>query len=73
MIQQVPAAALLYMAGGWNWVLLGVSLRISVSLIGHWLVERYAHQREKNGQNVSDFSFQGLNLPGLGLLTFGEN
>lgn len=73
MIQQVPVAGLLYLAGGWSWVLLGVSLRIFVSLIGHWLVGHYAHQGENRGQNDSGFSVQGLNLPRLGLITFGEN
>ena len=73
MLQQVPVAGLLYLAGGWGWVLLGVSLRISVSLIGHWLVGHYAHQGENRGKNDSDFSVQGLNLPRLGLITFGEN
>lgn len=73
MIQQVPVAGLLYLAGGWGWVLLGVSLRVSVSLIGHWLVGHYAHQGENNGQHVSDLPVQGSNLPGLGLIAFGEN
>lgn len=73
MWQQVLVAICLYAVGGWAWVLWGCSLRISVSLIGHWLVGHYAHQQREPRSDVSGFSVQGYNLPGLGLITFGEN
>jgi stearoyl-CoA desaturase (delta-9 desaturase) len=35
MAQQAPLAALLWLIGGWEFMLWGVSLRIAVSLFGH--------------------------------------
>lgn len=73
MFQQVPVAVILFMLGGWAWVLWGCSLRISVSLIGHWMVGHFAHNRGHQGWIVKGLPVQGYNLPGLGLITFGEN
>jgi stearoyl-CoA desaturase (delta-9 desaturase) len=73
MLQQVPVGLLLYIFGGWVWVLWGISLRIFVSLVGHWMVGHYAHRKGANGWKIAGLPVQGYNLPGLGLLTFGEN
>lgn len=73
MLQQVPLALLLFWMGGWAWVLWGCSLRISVSLIGHWMIGHFAHNCGQQGWVVEGLQVQGYNLPGLGLLTFGEN
>ena len=73
MLQQLPVAVILYGFGGWAWVLWGSSLRIAVSLIGHWLVGHYAHTKGHQGWIVQGLPVQGYNLPGLGLITFGEN
>jgi fatty-acid desaturase len=54
-------------------VLWGVSLRIVVSLTGHWMVGHFAHKTGHQGWRVEDVAVQGYNLPGLGLVTFGEN
>jgi stearoyl-CoA desaturase (delta-9 desaturase) len=71
--QQLPLAALLYAIGGWAWVLWGRSLRISVPLIGHWMVGHFAHSRGQQGWIIKGLPVQGYNLPGLGLIIFGEN
>ena len=73
MLQQIPVAAVLYYFGGWAWVLWGCSLRISVSLVGHWIVGHFAHNRGQQGWVIRGLPVQGYNLPGLGLITFGEN
>ena len=73
MLQQLPVAILLFVAGGWAWVLWGVSLRIFVSLVGHWMVGHYAHRSGDQGWRIEGLDVQGYNLPGLGLITFGEN
>lgn len=73
MLQQVPLALLLYALGGWGWVIWGVPVRVSVSLIGHWLVGHYAHRAGQQGWVVDGLPVQGFNLPRLGWLTFGEN
>ena len=73
MAQQIPLAIILFMIGGWAWVLWGISLRIFVSLTGHWLIGHFAHRQGHQGWRISDVPVQGYNLPGLGLLAFGEN
>ncbi len=73
MAQQVPVALVLFLAGGWAWVLWGICLRVSVSLIGHWMVGHFAHRKGQQGWVVEGLPVQGYNLPGFGLLTFGEN
>ncbi len=73
MAQQLVLAVPLYLLGGWAWVLWGCSLRVFVSLVGHWAVGHYAHRRGYQSWLAPDMSVQGYNLPGLGLLTFGEN
>ena len=43
MIQQVILAAVLYALGGLSWVAWGVSVRVVVSVGGHWLIGYFAH------------------------------
>jgi fatty-acid desaturase len=73
MLQQIPVAAIMWWMGGLAFVLWGVSLRIAVSLFGHWLVGHFAHKRGHQGWTVDGLPVQGYNLRGLGLVTFGEN
>jgi fatty-acid desaturase len=54
-------------------VLWGISQRIAVSLTGHWAVGHYAHRKGHQGWRIAGLPVQGYNLPGLGLITFGEN
>ena len=73
MAQQLVPAALLFALGGIGWVLWGISLRIAVSLIGHWAVGHAAHKGGHQGWSVEGLPVQGYNLRGLGLITFGES
>ncbi|WP_010140338.1 acyl-CoA desaturase [Oceanicola sp. S124] len=73
MLQQIPLAIVLWLIGGIGVVLWGISLRIAVSLFGHWAVGHYAHRTGHQGWVVDGLPVQGFNLPGIGLLTFGEN
>jgi stearoyl-CoA desaturase (delta-9 desaturase) len=73
MLQQLPLAVVLSLVGGWAWVLWGISVRILLSLTGHWAVGHFAHRTGHQGWRVAGLPVQGYNLPGLGLLTFGEN
>lgn len=73
MAQQAPWAILFFAIGGWGWVIWGIAVRIAVSLTGHWLVGHFAHRRGHQGWVVDDVAVQGYNLPGISLLTFGEN
>lgn len=73
MAQQIPLAVLLWAGGGWSWVFWGVSLRVFVSLTGHWAVGHCAHKKGHQGWHVVGLPVQGYNLPWLSLITFGEN
>lgn len=73
MLQQLPVALGLFVLGGWAWVLWGISLRIIMSLTGHWAIGHFAHRQGHQGWRIKGLPVQGYNLPGFGLLTFGEN
>lgn len=70
--QQLPLAALLYAAGGWPYLLWGVCARVFVSNAGHWSVTYFCHNPGPGRWVVKDAGIQASNLPGLGLLTYGE-
>ncbi|MDN3718650.1 hypothetical protein QW131_03990 [Roseibium salinum] len=72
ILQQAVVAVPLYLAGGLSFVVWGICCRVSVSLIGHWLVGYYAHQPKEHLLYVEGACVQGYNLPGLGAITFGE-
>ncbi|MER8909626.1 acyl-CoA desaturase [Mesorhizobium sp. M0854] len=73
MLQQLPCAILFFAFGGWDWVVWGIAVRVSVSLTGHWLVGHFAHRDGEQGWRVDDVAVQGYNLPRFGLVTFGES
>lgn len=72
MAQQLPLALLLWVIGGWGFVLWGICVRITLSLTGHWAVGHFAHRAGHQGWRVEGLPVQGYNLPRLGLITFGE-
>lgn len=73
---QLPLAALLYAAGGWPFVLWGVCARVFVSTTGHWSITYFCHNpryfKRPGRWLVKDAGIQAANLPGLGLVTYGE-
>lgn len=73
MAQQIPLAIVLTACGGISWLLFGICLRVSVSLIGHWVVGHIAHKHGTQGWAIAGLPVQGYNVPHLGLITFGEN
>lgn len=70
--QQLPLAGLLYVWGGWPSVLWGVCARVFVSTAGHWSVTYFCHNPGPGRWRVKGAGLQASNLPGLGLLTYGE-
>lgn len=72
MLQQLPLAALLYLVGGWSWVVWGVVVRVSVSVIGHWVVTYRTHNPGPGRWRVRGAGVQATDLPGYGLVTMGE-
>ncbi len=70
--QQLPLAAMLFWLGGWPFVLWGVCGRVFVSTAGHWIVTYFCHNPGPGRWRVKEAGIQASNLPGLGLLTYGE-
>ena len=72
MLQQLPYVVLFYLLGGIGWVVWGISVRIVVSLVGHWLIGYFAHNHGERDWHLEGHAVQGYNLPHLGLITMGE-
>ncbi|MEM1132671.1 MAG: acyl-CoA desaturase [Pseudomonadota bacterium] len=72
MLQQLPWAALFYIAGGWGWVAWGICGRITISILGHWLIGYFAHNHGHRSWHVKGAAVQGHNVHYTALITFGE-
>lgn len=72
MLHQLPVAGLLYLAGGWSFVVWGVCVRISASVIGHWFVGRLAHTRGPQRWRVKASGVQAHDVPWAAIPTMGE-
>ena len=73
MLQQLPLALILFIVGGIDWVIWGVCVRVSVSVIGHWLVGYFAHNHGPRDWHIEKAHVQGHNVPFAALLTMGES
>lgn len=73
MLQQLPWALLFFVIGGWGWVFWGIASRVSVSIIGHWLIGYFAHNDGHRDWHVEGAAVQGHNIPWTALLTMGES
>lgn len=72
MAQQIPIALLLFVGGGWSWVLWGVCARISASVTGHWFVGHLAHRRGPQSWLVNGAGVQAHDVPWAAIPTMGE-
>lgn len=72
MLQQLPVAGVLYVMGGWAFVVWGVFVRVALTVHGHWLVGHLAHRRGPQHWQVADAGVQAHDVPWAGLLTMGE-
>jgi fatty-acid desaturase len=73
MLQQLPPAILLYLAGGWAFVVWGVCARITAGVTGHWLIGYAAHNHGAMHYTVDGAAVQGRNVRLASLLTMGES
>lgn len=71
-LQQLPLAGVLFLIGGWPWVVWGVCVRVVVSTVGHWTITYFCHNPGPGRWGVKGAYVQAANLPGFGLLTYGE-
>ncbi len=72
MLQQLPIAAVLYLMGGWGFVVWGVCARITASVVGHWWVGHLAHTHGPQTWLVKDAGVQAHDVPWAAVLTMGE-
>ena len=72
MLQQLPWTVLFYVLGGWGFVCWGISTRVLVSNLGHWLIGYFAHNQGPRHWQVDGAAVQGHNVPWTSLLTMGE-
>jgi stearoyl-CoA desaturase (delta-9 desaturase) len=73
MLQQIPPAVLLYLIGGWAFVVWGVCARIAAGVTGHWLIGYFAHNHGTMHHLVDGAAVQGHNVRFAALLTMGES
>jgi len=73
MWQQLPWALLFFAIGGPGWVVWGVCARVSVGVIGHWLVGHFAHREGGLSWIVQGAAAQGYNVKIAGLISMGES
>jgi len=72
ILQQGLFGVVLFIFGGWPWVVWGVCARVSVSVFGHWLIGFFAHNKGHRSWHLNRVAVQGYNVKGFGLITFGE-
>lgn len=72
MLQQAPIALLLFLVGGAGWVVWGVCMRVSASVIGHWFVGHLAHRRGPQSWLVAGAGVQAHDVPWAAIPTMGE-
>ncbi len=69
---QLVFALILYAIGGWSYVVWGIFVRVSISVIGHWTITYFCHNPGPGKWRVKGACVQASNLPGLGFITYGE-
>jgi len=69
---QLYLAVGLYFLGGWAFIVWGVFVRVSVSIVGHWSITYFCHNPGPGKWRVKNAAVQASNIPGLGLITYGE-
>jgi fatty-acid desaturase len=70
--QQITLAVIFYFVGGIDFVIWGIFVRVSISIVGHWTVTYFCHNPGPGKWRVKNAAVQAANIPGLGLLTYGE-
>lgn len=73
MLQQLPWIVLFFAIGGLPWVIWGICMRVSVSILGHWLIGYFAHNQGEKHWLVSNASVQGHNVRFAAIITMGES
>lgn len=73
MLHQLPIAAVLYLLGGWSFVVWGVFVRVAACTVMHWFISYFAHTRGPQDWVVDDAVIQAHNVPLMAIPTMGES
>ncbi|ATW02402.1 acyl-CoA desaturase [Sphingorhabdus sp. YGSMI21] len=73
MLHQIPVALVLYLIGGWPWVIWGVVVRVAACLTMHWFISYFAHSRGPQDWHLDGAALQAHNVPILAIPTMGES
>ena len=73
MAHQIPLAIILFLIGGWSWVIWGVAVRVAACTTMHWFISYFAHTRGPQDWHLDGASLQAHNVPLLALPTMGES
>lgn len=69
---QLLQAAALWLAGGWDLVVVAWCARNAVVILGHWAIGYLAHTWGERRYRIDDVAEEGRNSQLLALLSFGE-
>lgn len=72
LFQQLVVAVPLYLIGGVAWLVWGLSVRVVVSVGGHWLIGYFAHNSGQRTWKVEGAAVQGHNIRLVAFLSMGE-
>jgi stearoyl-CoA desaturase (delta-9 desaturase) len=73
MLQQLPIALLLFLVGGWPFVIWGVCVRVTVGVSMHWFVGYLCHTHGPQSWLVDDGAVQAHNVPWAAIPSMGES
>jgi sn-1 stearoyl-lipid 9-desaturase len=73
MLHQLPIALLLYLLGGWAFVVWGVLIRVAACTTMHWSISYFAHTQGPQDWIVDGAVIQAHNVPLMAIPTMGES
>jgi stearoyl-CoA desaturase (delta-9 desaturase) len=73
MAHQIPLAVVLYLLGGWPWVVWGVAVRVAACTTMHWFISYFAHSRGPQDWTLDGAALQAYNVPIMAIPTMGES
>ncbi|HEX4301264.1 MAG TPA: fatty acid desaturase [Rhizomicrobium sp.] len=72
MLQQIPLAVVLFLLGGWPFVVWGVCVRVAACTTMHWFISYFAHTHGPQDWIVDGAVIQAHNVPFMAIPTMGE-
>lgn len=73
MLHQLPIGIILFLLGGWPWVVWGVFVRVASCTTMHWFISYFAHTQGPQDWTVDGAIIQAHNVPIMAIPTMGES